>query len=408
VTHFSEDWCFHFRAAAKRHLSPGQPLRALEIGVFEGRGACWLLNNVLTHPDARYCGIDPYAHYELHDRLGVAPEVFYARARANLAPYGDKVQLIREPSVVALPKLAPESFDYIYVDGDHRPAPAAVDGLLAWQLLKPGGIMAWDDLRHHRHCVRQGWDAFMSLVGAEAIILEEEYQGWIRKAVRPAGGIADEDITFLMHTCDERRSAERAIAQLRRVYPRARVILVSDGGADRRYLATRHSCEYVAGERLFAVERGGEILSRMLTLYLQQPTPWLIKIDPDTAVHRRFAWLPTSGVFGSPNDLVRKSIQGGCLGICRDAAKKLLEHAAAWLPACQDWRNWALDIPVAQERATRDKLTSIDWTLAFACRQLGIPVHPILEVKSSWREIIPAGDYAVTHRAVWSKPACSS
>ena len=52
---------------------------------------------------------------------------------------------IRKRSIVALPELAGECFDFIYIDGDHRAAPVFMDAHLAWQLLKPQGIMIFDD-----------------------------------------------------------------------------------------------------------------------------------------------------------------------------------------------------------------------------------------------------------------------
>lgn len=46
----------------ERWLAPfkGQPVTALEIGSYEGRSACWLLENILTHPDARLLCVDTF------------------------------------------------------------------------------------------------------------------------------------------------------------------------------------------------------------------------------------------------------------------------------------------------------------------------------------------------------------
>jgi hypothetical protein len=44
-------------------LSPfkGKPdIQYLEVGLYEGRSALWVLENVLTHPSARLTGIDPF------------------------------------------------------------------------------------------------------------------------------------------------------------------------------------------------------------------------------------------------------------------------------------------------------------------------------------------------------------
>jgi hypothetical protein len=43
----------------------GQPgIQALEIGSLEGRSACWLLENILTHPTARLTAIDLFIPFQ--------------------------------------------------------------------------------------------------------------------------------------------------------------------------------------------------------------------------------------------------------------------------------------------------------------------------------------------------------
>ena len=54
----------------------------------------------------------------------------------------------------------------------------------------------------------------------------------------------------------------------------------------------------------------------MLMIFFEQPTRYLLKIDPDTVIHRRFKYLPVrNGLFGTLQTQVESpSIQGGCMG----------------------------------------------------------------------------------------------
>jgi predicted O-methyltransferase YrrM len=59
---------------------------------------------------------------------------------------------IKLDSTTALNRLIKSnaSFDLIYVDGDHARLQVMVDSCLAWQMLRRGGYMIWDDYREYR------------------------------------------------------------------------------------------------------------------------------------------------------------------------------------------------------------------------------------------------------------------
>src|SRR6185295_12164727 len=115
----------------------------------------------------------------------------------------------------------------------------------------------------------------------------------------------------------------------RKHYPTSRVILRSDGDLDPRFpiLALRNKVDFRRESRLFPIENGGAVIERMLALFLERPTRYLFKIDPDTLIHRRFKYLPArSGLFGTlQTEQETPSIQGGCMGFTRDAAEQILQ-----------------------------------------------------------------------------------
>jgi predicted O-methyltransferase YrrM len=60
----------------------------------------------------------------------------------------DRVEMIREPSQTALPRLASEDarFGLIFIDGDHQAPGVRRDIEQALKLLEPGGVLAVHDV----------------------------------------------------------------------------------------------------------------------------------------------------------------------------------------------------------------------------------------------------------------------
>jgi len=69
----------------------------------------------------------------------------YNTFKINLNNYLDKITILKGFSDDVLPNLEKESFDIIYIDGDHTAEAAFKDGVNSFPLLKKGGIMIFDD-----------------------------------------------------------------------------------------------------------------------------------------------------------------------------------------------------------------------------------------------------------------------
>jgi predicted O-methyltransferase YrrM len=152
----------------------GDPIKMIQIGVFEGMDLIWCLQNILKHPHSRVLAIDPWIKttklsQEIMDKV-------YDNAQHNLRPWRHQLQLTRCESfsvlqdviangiVIGDKLLKKGEFDLIVIDGDHN-APAVYDDAVAsLELLKPGGWMVFDDVRNRipkkRH-VQMGLDMFM-------------------------------------------------------------------------------------------------------------------------------------------------------------------------------------------------------------------------------------------------------
>ncbi len=116
-------------------------LRFLEVGCYEGASTVWLLQHVLTDPTSRIDVVDTFTgqpYWSLDHRD------FYDRFLANVQPWRDRVNESIGCSADILPTLR-GPYDLVYIDGSHTAPNCLTDAVLAWPLLKPGGLMLFDD-----------------------------------------------------------------------------------------------------------------------------------------------------------------------------------------------------------------------------------------------------------------------
>lgn len=149
---FTQDWFTHnttnFQDCKDRL---GEVNSILEIGCYEGRGTCWMLENMLSDTGEIVC-IDPFLGVDNPERAdpGLRYKPLEDRFNYNTAiskKPNQTVSVIPTGSYSALASLITTGyqFDFIYVDGDHAGEAAMTDACMAWGLLKVGGIMMFDD-----------------------------------------------------------------------------------------------------------------------------------------------------------------------------------------------------------------------------------------------------------------------
>lgn len=137
---FTSDWVSQHLDSWRRataHLQERRDVQILEIGAWEGRSTIAFLNLL---PTSSVTTIDKTWNDEARERL--------RRFDRNLAPFGERITRIDGNSYVeVLPSLlrAGRSFDLIYIDGDHHREGVVADTILAWPMLRQGGVLIWDD-----------------------------------------------------------------------------------------------------------------------------------------------------------------------------------------------------------------------------------------------------------------------
>ena len=160
-------------------------INILEIGSYQGMSAVWLLTNVITDPTSKLTCVDTFEgsventeqqRYRLQD-------IFIN----NVSPFANRVQAIRANSLEYMRSLPRQpTFDAIYIDGDHRAPGVLEDTILAFPLLKVGGIMIFDDYEWHigNDPFQQpgpAIDAFLSVYRRKIHVLHRGYQISIQK-----------------------------------------------------------------------------------------------------------------------------------------------------------------------------------------------------------------------------------
>jgi predicted O-methyltransferase YrrM len=157
----------------------------LQIGVYLGHGSEWLLKNILTEKTSRLTDIDTWkgSKEKIHQEFDWNEiESIYDEKINQFS----NVKKVKKDSKDYLSN-CDEEFDFIYIDGDHSAEGVYSDAVLAFPLLKSGGILAFDDYlwEHPSKNVDlkplNGIDKFLKNNELRIKILQKGYQVWIKK-----------------------------------------------------------------------------------------------------------------------------------------------------------------------------------------------------------------------------------
>jgi predicted O-methyltransferase YrrM len=186
---FSKDWFSNNIPRWEKHLKKliktgkNNPLKALEIGSFEGRSAIWTLENILVHPDSKITCIDNYNSITSSRKRNISKQRFLQ----NTKKFGNKVSLVEEDSRDALktPELLNKQFDFIYIDASRHSKNVLEDAILSLPLLKVGGYIVFDDYtsskEHDYSCPKKGIDTFLDIFHDEMKVENTSWQVIARK-----------------------------------------------------------------------------------------------------------------------------------------------------------------------------------------------------------------------------------
>lgn len=197
--HFSTDWFSAHIPNWEKTLTPlkDQKINVLEIGAFEGASTTWILDNLLQNPESKIITIDSFeggiehqdTSSDWNKPLSTLEETFLS----NIEKTGrmKQLELIKSYSYPALIRLNAEKkheFDFIYVDASHMARDVLGDAVLAWPMLKEGGIMIFDDYNWNYYQEdyanpKLAIDSFLACFNMDIEIISKDYQLVIKKVI---------------------------------------------------------------------------------------------------------------------------------------------------------------------------------------------------------------------------------
>ena len=200
---FSASWFSQHKTIWRRILNERKPKRLLEVGSYEGMSTVFLIQELSkSHSIELHC-IDNWEGGIEHKNIKTNMQEIEERFINNmkLASKGCRhrpnIKIHKGTSSHEMPKLITaglrEYFDFIYIDGSHQAPDVLLDAVLAFELLKIGGIMIFDDYLWNEprpggkdplRCPKIAIDAFTSIYGNKVKIMSEPlYQLYVTKTM---------------------------------------------------------------------------------------------------------------------------------------------------------------------------------------------------------------------------------
>lgn len=123
-----------------------QPVRALQIGAYVGHASNWIADAWLRHSDSLLVDVDTWKGSDEDAHRALNWNEVLLDYLDNTSRHDTKIQPYRMTSDAFFMGFKMGSlFDFIYIDGDHTREQVYRDAVNAWEFLKPGAIMAFDD-----------------------------------------------------------------------------------------------------------------------------------------------------------------------------------------------------------------------------------------------------------------------
>lgn len=164
----------------------GKPnLRFLQIGVFTGDASVWLLDNILTGENSELTDVDTWkgSDEDVHHSMDFYD--VWKTYQEKINGYNN-VWNYKMTSNQFFKDAQDMEFDFIYIDGAHTASAVIDDAVHAWQVLKSGGILAFDDYEWSHPdgdlaMPRKAIDFFIWAKQKELDVIASNVQLWVRK-----------------------------------------------------------------------------------------------------------------------------------------------------------------------------------------------------------------------------------
>ena len=148
---YTHDWFSHNIPVWEQvlgHLKDQPKLKFLEVGCFEGKATNWLCENILTGDKSGIVVIDTFEGSPEEDGMaGIDFNTLRQRFESNTYKHKKKITILQGYSQDILRSIVPtnKGYDFIYIDATHTAYGTLQDAVLCHSLLKPNGIIIFDD-----------------------------------------------------------------------------------------------------------------------------------------------------------------------------------------------------------------------------------------------------------------------
>jgi predicted O-methyltransferase YrrM len=164
--------------------------KILEIGTYAGESIIEMLKIV---PESTAVVIDSWENYVEYDNVvnrqisvnnsKQIEEEFYK----NISSFQNRIKVLKGKSCDKLLELLlnRETFNFIYVDASHKCLDVYFDAIIAWKLLKIGGIIAFDDYRFSQsdtlNSPYEAIEHFKKIFQNDFVVIKEDYRVYLKK-----------------------------------------------------------------------------------------------------------------------------------------------------------------------------------------------------------------------------------
>jgi SAM-dependent methyltransferase len=168
-------WVEHVLPVFHGHTEP----EVLEVGALEGRSAIWMARHVGVRAHVTCVDLFDVGQHERNFRHNIAAAGLQQRVERRVGASEDVIcALARRP------------FDLIYIDADHRASAVLTDAVLCWRILKPGGLLVFDDYPlqlatpYGLDGPKRAIDAFLAINAPNLDVVCKDWQVIVRKLYR--------------------------------------------------------------------------------------------------------------------------------------------------------------------------------------------------------------------------------
>lgn len=126
------------------------PIKIMEIGVYHGANVCSYMKTYAKNIYTEIHCVDPWIDYEEYPEYQNKQKTNYSIFMNNISKLNpvdlNKIYIHRGFSGNIVSTFQDESFDIIYIDGNHESKYVLEDAVLSFKKLKKGGWLIFDDI----------------------------------------------------------------------------------------------------------------------------------------------------------------------------------------------------------------------------------------------------------------------